>query len=75
MAKKPGPPKEFPETVLARLPDGTKANLKAQLEPGETEGQFVRDAIMERINKRARRRTKGRAHASSEISGHPHDDK
>ncbi len=62
--KKPGPPKEYPETMLVQLPEGAKAKVREVLENGETLSRFARDAILERAAKRAKRRTKGRAHGS-----------
>jgi hypothetical protein len=61
MTKKPGPPKEFPDTILARLPAGSKAALTDALDYGESESKFVRDAILERIDHRRRARAKKQA--------------
>lgn len=56
MARKPGPPKEFPEQVLATFPEGLKARLKAVLDDGENERQFIREAVIGRVEKRERKR-------------------
>lgn len=50
--KKVGRPLAYPETLLARLPEGTKQRIAAALKEGETQADFARAGILAELDRR-----------------------
>lgn len=53
--RKRGPAKRYPETVLVRLPIGTRDALAGVAVDGETESDVIRAAIEREIERRFKR--------------------
>ena len=50
-----GRPKQFDDQILCRLPAGTRDRIAADLKPGETQGDFLRQAILAQLRRFERR--------------------
>jgi hypothetical protein len=47
-------PLKFPEEMVARFEPGTFARIDASLAPDKSRGEFVREAVMDKLKRRER---------------------